>query len=31
LGSGQAQMVLKEAAMDGESQFKAVMDYLKTR
>jgi transketolase len=31
LGSGQAQMVLKEAEMDGESQFKAVMEYVKER
>jgi transketolase len=31
LGSGQAQMVLKEAAMDGESQFKAVLAYVKSR
>jgi transketolase len=31
LGSGQAHMVLKEAAMDGESQFKAVLDYVKSR
>jgi transketolase len=28
LGSGQAHMVLKEAGMDGESQFKAVMAYV---
>ncbi len=31
LGSGQAQMVLKEAGMDGESQFKAVLEYVKER
>jgi len=31
LGSGQAAMVLLEAGMDGESQFKAVMDYVDSR
>ncbi|MFH0799723.1 MAG: hypothetical protein V2A66_06035 [Pseudomonadota bacterium] len=29
LGSGQADMVLKEAGLDGESQFKAVAKYVK--
>ncbi|MFA5811813.1 MAG: hypothetical protein WC956_05725 [bacterium] len=29
LGSGQADMVLEEAGLDGESQFKAVMKYVK--
>ncbi len=29
LGSGQAQMVLAEAGLDGKSQFKAIMKYLK--
>ena len=28
LGSGQAQMVLAEAGLDGKSQFKAIMKYL---
>jgi hypothetical protein len=28
LGSGQAHMVLAEAGLDGESQFKAIMRYL---
>jgi transketolase len=31
LGSGQADMVLAEAGMDGQSQFKAVMEYVKER
>ncbi len=31
LGSGQAAMVLLEAGMDGDSQFKAVMEYVKAR
>ena len=31
LGSGQAAMVLLEAGMDGESQFKAVMEYVDSR
>lgn len=31
LGSGQAEMVLLEAGMDGESQFKAVMEYVEAR
>jgi transketolase len=30
LGSGQAAMVLAEAGMDGESQFKAVLEYVKS-
>jgi hypothetical protein len=29
LGSGQAHMVLKEAKLDGESQYKAILEYLK--
>ena len=29
LGSGQAQMVLAEAGLDGKSQFKAIMKYLR--
>lgn len=29
LGSGQADAVLAEAGLDGASQFKAVMDYVK--
>ena len=29
LGSGQAHMVLAEAGLDGKSQFKAIMKYLK--
>ncbi|MHB8772361.1 MAG: transketolase family protein [Syntrophales bacterium] len=29
LGSGQAQMVLAEAGLDGKSQFRAIMKYLK--
>jgi transketolase len=28
LGSGQAHMVLEEAGLDGESQFKAIVEYL---
>jgi len=28
LGSGQAHMVLKEAGLDGESQFRAIVDFL---
>ena len=28
LGSGQAHMVLAEAGLDGESQFKAIVEYL---
>ncbi len=28
LGSGQAEMVLKEAGLDGESQAKAIREYL---
>jgi transketolase len=28
LGSGQAEMVLSEAGLDGESQFKAIMRFL---
>ena len=31
LGSGQAKMVMAEAGLDGESQFKAIMRYLKER
>lgn len=31
LGSGQADMVLAEAGLDGESQFKAIMKYLKEK
>ena len=31
LGSGQAQMVLEEAGLDGESQFKAIMRYIENR
>jgi transketolase len=31
LGSGQAAMVLREAGMDGESQFKAVMEYVQAK
>jgi transketolase len=31
LGSGQAYMVLREAGLDGKSQFKAIMKYLKGR
>ncbi len=31
LGSGQAEMVLAEAGLDGESQFKAIMKYLKEK
>ena len=30
LGSGQAQMVIAEAGLDGKSQFKAIMKYLET-
>ena len=29
LGSGQAHMVLKEAKLDGESQYEAILEYLK--
>jgi transketolase len=29
LGSGQAHMVVAEAELDGESQFKAIVEYLK--
>ena len=29
LGSGQAEMVLTEAGLDGESQYKAIMSFLK--
>jgi len=28
LGSGRAEMVIKEAGLDGESQFKAILRYL---
>jgi hypothetical protein len=28
LGSGQANMVLAEAELDGEGQFKAIVEYL---
>jgi len=31
LGSGQAKMVLAEAGLDGASQYKAIMKYLKER
>ena len=31
LGSGQAEMVLKEAGLDGESQFKRIVQYVKKR
>ena len=31
LGSGQADMVLTEAGLDGESQFKSIMKYLKEK
>jgi transketolase len=31
LGSGQAEMVLAEAGLDGESQFKAILRYLEQR
>ena len=31
LGSGQAHMVLEEAGLDGESQFKAIMRYIENR
>ncbi len=31
LGSGQADMVLEEAGLDGESQFKAILKYVKER
>lgn len=31
LGSGQAAMVLLEAGMDGESQFRAIMDYVEAK
>jgi hypothetical protein len=29
LGSGQADMVVAEAGLDGESQFKAILRYVK--
>jgi len=29
LGSGQADMVLEEAGLDGESQFKAIKEYVR--
>lgn len=31
LGSGQAEMVLVEAGLDGESQYKAIMEYIQRR
>jgi hypothetical protein len=31
LGSGQAEMVLAQAGLDGESQFKAIVQYVKKR
>jgi len=31
LGSGQAEMVLAEAGLDGESQYKAIMEYIQRR
>lgn len=31
LGSGQAKYVLKQAGLDGESQFKAILRYIKER
>ena len=31
LGSGQAEMVLAEAGLDGKSQFKAIMKYVKEK
>jgi transketolase len=31
LGSGQADMVMKEAGLDGRSQFKAIRKFVKTR
>jgi transketolase len=31
LGSGPGEMVMKEAGLDGESQFKAVMEYVEQR
>ena len=31
LGSGQAEMVLTEAGLDGESQYKAIIQYLENR
>ena len=31
LGSGQAHMVLAEAGLDGENQFKAIMRYIENR
>ena len=31
LGSGQAEMVLKEAGLDGESQFNRIVQYVKER
>jgi hypothetical protein len=31
LGSGQAHMVVAEAGLDGESQFKAITRYVKER
>jgi transketolase len=31
LGSGQADMVVREAGLDGESQFKAIVRFVKER
>jgi len=31
LGSGQAHVVLEEAGLDGEGQFKAIMRYIENR
>jgi hypothetical protein len=31
LGSGQADMVMAEAELDGQSQFNAIMQYLESR
>jgi transketolase len=31
LGSGQADMVLQEAGLDGESQFQAILRYVRER
>jgi transketolase len=31
LGSGQAKYVLKQAGLDGESQFRAIKRYLKEK
>ena len=31
LGSGQADMVLEEAGLDGESQFKAIMEHVRSQ